>query len=69
MILGYLGFVDGNIYFCNLIKISEEERNERSSKLACADFKMDVSTVEMINYYKVKFYFPQVKPQYLIMKL
>lgn len=35
--------------------ISEEERNERSSKLACADFKMDVSTVEMINYYKVHF--------------
>ncbi|CAB3984192.1 DNA primase large subunit [Paramuricea clavata] len=32
--------------------ISEEERNERSSKLASADY---VSTVEMTNYYKVPF--------------
>ena len=44
-----------SVYLCNNLQISKEERDEKSSNLACADFKMNASTVSLTDYYKVKY--------------
>jgi hypothetical protein len=41
--------------FCTFFKISKEEKDQKSSNLSDADFRMNESTVEMTDYYKVHF--------------
>ena len=45
------------VCICNFLKISTEERDEKSSKLACAEYKMDESTVGITDYYKVELFY------------